>query len=90
VGTLVANGLDCCIMPTMAKIVFYGKLADMIGREIEIELPPEGCTMAALRARFEGLDRATVRACVNDATASEDHVVMPSDRVDFLPPLSGG
>lgn len=74
----------------MAKIAFYGKLADMIGREVELALPAGGCTIAALRARFDGLDRATVRACVNDATVSEDHVVMPGDRVDFLPPLSGG
>lgn len=74
----------------MAKIAFYGKLAETIGREVEIELPAQGCTVAALRARFDGLDRATIRACVNDATVGEDHVVMPGDRVDFLPPLSGG
>ena len=77
-------------MKTMAKIAFYGKLAERIGREIDVELPAEGCTIAALRARFEGLDGAAVRACVNDDTVSDDHVVMPGDRVDFLPPLSGG
>jgi molybdopterin converting factor small subunit len=74
----------------MAKIAFYGKLAETIGREVDIDLPPEGCTIAVIRARFDGLDRATVRACVNDETVSEDHVVRPGDRVDFLPPLSGG
>jgi molybdopterin synthase sulfur carrier subunit len=74
----------------MAKIAFYGKLAERIGREAEIVLPPEGCTIAALRARYDGLDRATIRACVNDETVGEDHVVRPGDRVDFLPPLSGG
>jgi sulfur-carrier protein len=74
----------------MAKIAFYGKLAERIGREVEIELPGEGCTIAALRARFEGADRETVRACVNDQTVSEDFVVGPGDSVDFLPPLSGG
>ena len=52
----------------MAKIAFYGKLAERIGREAEIELPEEGCTIAALRARYDGLDRATIRACVNDET----------------------
>lgn len=77
-------------MPIMAKIAFYGKLAERIGREIDIDLPLDGCTIAALRARFDGLDRATIRACVNDETVGEDHVVMPGDRVDFLPPLSGG
>ena len=74
----------------MAKIAFYGKLAERFGREVEADLPADGCTIAALRARFGGLDRATIRACVNDDTVSEDHVVMPGDRVDFLPPLSGG
>ena len=74
----------------MAKIAFYGKLAELIGREVDIDLPAGGCTIAALRARFDGLDRATVRACVNDASAGEDHVVRHGDRVDFLPPLSGG
>ena len=73
----------------MAKIAFYGKLAERLGREVEIDLPPEGCEIAALRARFGGLDRATVRACVNDEIAVEDHVVKPGDRVDFLPPLAG-
>ena len=77
-------------MPTMAKIAFYGKLAERLGREVELDLPTEGCTIAALRARFEGVDRATVRAFVNDETVREDHVVRPDDRVDFLPPLSGG
>ena len=71
------------------KIGFYGRLAERHGREVEIDLP-EGATVAALRARFEGLDAATVRALVNDATAGEDAVVGPGDRVDFLPPLSGG
>jgi len=74
----------------MAKIAFYGKLAELIGREVDIDLPAGGVTIAALRARFSGLDRATVRACVNDETVGEDHVVRPGDRIDFLPPLSGG
>jgi molybdopterin converting factor small subunit len=74
----------------MAKIAFYGKLAERFGREVEADLAADGCTIAALRARFDGLDRATIRACVNDETVSEEHVVMPGDRVDFLPPLSGG
>ena len=51
---------------------------------------PGGATVAALRARFDGLDAATVRALVNDAIAGEDAAIGPGDRVDFLPPLSGG
>jgi len=74
----------------MAKITYYGKLAERIGREIEVELPAGGCTIAVLRARFDGLGQEPVQACVNDVTVSDDCVVMPGDRVDFLPPLSGG
>ena len=71
------------------KIGFYGRLAELHGREVEFDLP-EGATVAMLRTRFDGIDAATVRALVNDATAGEDAVLGPGDRVDFLPPLSGG
>jgi len=71
------------------KIGFYGRLAERFGREVEIDLP-DGATVAAARARFDGLDAATVRALVNDVTAGEDTPLRSGDRVDFLPPLSGG
>ena len=71
------------------KVGFYGRLAERYGREVEIDLPA-GATVAGLRARFEGLDAETVRALVNDALAREDAPVGSGDRVDFLPPLSGG
>ena len=74
----------------MARIGFYGRLAERFGREVAVDLPDEGCTVAELRARFEGLDAATIRACVNDELAGEQALVRPDDRVDFLPPLSGG
>jgi len=71
------------------RIGFYGRLAERFGREVEVELPA-AATVASLRARFEGLDAATVRALVNDELAGDDARVTPGDRVDFLPPLSGG
>ena len=74
----------------MARIGFYGRLAERFGREVALDLPDEGCTVAALRARFDGLDPATVRACVNDMIVGEEALVRPDDRLDFLPPLSGG
>jgi len=70
-------------------IGFYGRLAERFGRELELDVP-DGTDVAALRARFDGLDAATVRALVNDTTAREDAILGPGDRVDFLPPLSGG
>ena len=74
----------------MARIGFYGRLAERFGRGVALDLPDEGCTVAALRARFDGLDPATVRACVNDMIVGEQALVRPDDRIDFLPPLSGG
>jgi molybdopterin converting factor small subunit len=74
----------------MATIGFYGRLAEHFGREQQIDLPGGVATVAEIRACFDGLDPATVRALVNDATASEDAPVRAGDRVDFLPPLSGG
>ena len=74
----------------MVTIGFYGRLAEQFGREQDIDLPGEGMTVAEIRARFDGLDPATVRALVNDATAGEEVLVKAGDRVDFLPPLSGG
>jgi molybdopterin converting factor small subunit len=73
----------------VTKIGFNGRLAERHGREVEIDLPGDA-TVGDLRARFEGLDAATVRALVNDVTAGEDAPVTAGDRVDFLPPLSGG
>lgn len=73
----------------MVKVGFYGRLAERFGRETEIDLAG-GATVAEVRARFEGLDAETVRALVNDESADEDALVAAGDRVDFLPPLSGG
>jgi molybdopterin converting factor small subunit len=71
------------------RIGFYGRLAERFGREVAVELPA-ATTVASLRARFDGLDAATVRALLNDELAREDAGVTSGDRVDFLPPLSGG
>ena len=73
----------------MVMIGFYGRLAERFGREVALDLPAPA-TVAEVRARFDGLDAATVRALVNDETATEDAPLAPGDRVDFLPPLSGG
>ena len=72
------------------KIGFYGRLSERFGREVELDLPEAGATVASIRARFDGLDASTIRALVNDALVGEDAPVQAGDRVDFLPPLSGG
>lgn len=74
----------------MARIIFYGRLADLYGREVALDVDVAGVPVSMLRKCFSGLDPATVRACINGETAGEDELVKPHDLVDFLPPLSGG
>ena len=79
------------------KVVFYGRLADLIGPEVEVDAP-SGCSVAELRDRLVAshpgaeqlLLSARSRACVGDAIVHDHHVVAASDRVEFLPPVSGG
>jgi molybdopterin converting factor small subunit len=79
------------------KIRFFGRLRDSFGDECELAVEA-GETVAGLRQRLAGLRPAAaldllgprVRAFVNDSIVGEDFVVDALDRVEFLPPLSGG
>jgi molybdopterin converting factor small subunit len=79
------------------KILLFGKLAESLGREVELDLP-RARTIADVRqelarlhpASAGELSAARARACVNDALAVEDRAIGPADEVAFLPPLSGG
>ena len=79
------------------KIGFFGKLRDSLGDESEIAVE-DGETVACLRKRLARLhpDAARdllspgVRACVADRFVGEDFVLGGDERVEFLPPLSGG
>jgi molybdopterin converting factor small subunit len=76
------------------KILFFGRLGETIGREIEFDLPAGGCTVAALRAALAeqhgGLAAESVRACIDLEIAPETALVLPGHEVAFIPPLSGG
>jgi molybdopterin converting factor small subunit len=79
------------------KIMFFGKLRDALGDEREVEVAP-GETVAQLRRRLADLHphaasdllSSRVRACVADNVVSDDFVLDRHERVEFLPPLSGG
>ena len=79
------------------KIGFFGKLRDSLGDECEVAVEA-GETVACLRVRLAGLYPAAagdllsprVRACVADTIVGEDFLVGGHERVEFLPPLSGG
>jgi len=76
------------------KILLFGRLGETIGREIDFDLPPGGCTVAALRAalagQYDGLAATKVRACIDREIAPESALVLPGHEVAFIPPLSGG
>jgi molybdopterin converting factor small subunit len=79
------------------KVLFYGRLAETIGPELEIEAPP-GCSIAELRDRLiaehpeaeHPLRSRRALALVGDALVNETYVLGAADRVEFLPPVSGG
>jgi sulfur-carrier protein len=80
------------------KVQFFGRMAERMGREVEVDVPEHGCSVADLRRRLAELHpRAeaellapTLRACVDDAIAGEDEMVREGRAVAFFPPLSGG
>lgn len=81
----------------MMRIHFYGKLADMLGRELEFPVNGD-CTVAELRGRLaaahphaaDSLNNKRVRACVSDSIVADSHVLVPGDGIEFLSPVSGG
>lgn len=79
------------------KVGFFGKLRGALGDEREI--PAEkGETVARLRIRLAELHPQAagdllsrrVRAYVGDRMVGEDFRLGGHERVEFLPPLSGG
>jgi molybdopterin converting factor small subunit len=79
------------------KLLFYGRLADMLGRERHIAAASSS-TIGQLRDRLieehehakDELSDRRVRVCVADALVGDDHVIHADDTVEFLPPVCGG
>lgn len=79
------------------KVIFYGKLAGMLGHELELAVDGP-CTVVGLRNRLvevhpeaaEALQDRRVRACVDNTLVTDDHPLAPADEVEFLAPVSGG
>lgn len=79
------------------KVHLHGRLVDLFGREVEVDLR-ECCTIADLRRRLGEFNPASAavleggrtRACVGDAIVLDSHIVAPTDEVEFIPPVSGG
>lgn len=79
------------------RVLFYGRLAEVVGQEVEVEAPSP-CSIAQLRSTIitghpnavDSLLNARVRACVGNLIVADDHIVREEDCVEFLAPVSGG
>ncbi len=80
------------------RISLFGKLRDLLGRELALPDEFHGQTLAELRQSLAeahpsaaaDLLSARVRTCVNDALVNDSHVVSVGDQIALLPPVSGG
>lgn len=78
-------------------LLFFGALAETLGRSEGLPIPSGGCTVAALRkliaARFAGaatvLEDPGVRVAVNQQAVDEHAWVCGGDEVSFASPLPG-
>lgn len=76
----------------------YGRLADILGRELRVEVPGASCSVADLRSQIaedhpqsrEHILSSQVRACVGDTLVPDTYRVNTSEAVEFFPPVSGG
>jgi sulfur-carrier protein len=79
------------------KVLFFGKLGDALGREVEVE-SSSPASVAELRRQLArlyphaagDLMNPAIRACVDDTIVGEDFVPETGANVEFFPPLSGG
>ena len=79
------------------KVRFYGKLADVFGRERETAVD-RPCTVAELRELLAAdqpgaaqlLENKRVRACIGDTIVRDDEIIPEGEVLELLAPVSGG
>jgi molybdopterin converting factor small subunit len=79
------------------KILFYGRLADLLGREMDLDVP-DGSSVAQVRDRVASerpgsaaaLGGERVLACISGSLVRDDYVIGAGEQVEFMPPVSGG
>jgi molybdopterin converting factor small subunit len=84
-------------MPVMrAKVLFFGRLKDLVGVSEDVCEVPEGAPISRIFAHYAercprlGEFRASVAASRNREFASWETPVHSGDEIAFLPPVSGG
>jgi molybdopterin converting factor small subunit len=74
------------------RVLFFGRVADVLGRERQVELPDAGCTIAQLRRLLSEdiLLKPGVRASVDRQVVADEALVRPGAEVAFFSVFSGG
>ena len=78
------------------KVIFFGRIRELVGRSEDLEEAPDGATIADLfdryAARYPQLVafRSSLVASRNQEFAAWETPVAPGDVIAFLPPVSGG
>ena len=74
------------------RVLFFGRVADALGRERQVELPEAGCTIAQLRRLLaeDVLLQPGVRASVDKQVVTDEAIVRPGAEVAFFSVFSGG
>jgi molybdopterin converting factor small subunit len=83
-------------MRIQVKVRFYGKLAEQIAREIDLDCA--GRTVGDVRARLskaypdsaQDLQSHLVRACVGDEMVDDSFPLDSVEAVELFAPVSGG
>jgi len=82
---------------SVAKIRFLGRLAELIGREIELDVPV-GSSVGEVRREIarafpdsaEAISSPRVRAIIGDDFVSDQRILATGDELELFPPVSGG
>ena len=79
------------------RIFFFGRLAEQIGREREVEISDAGCTIGALRQLLAKDPELEILAPGGGMLVSVDQQIVQDDvrvkqgqEIAFFSPLSGG
>jgi sulfur-carrier protein len=82
----------------MLQVELCGRLADLAGDVVDVEVPNAGISITDLRAALaaaqpaliDALHDPKVRACVDEILVGDGAMVRAGQVVAFFPPLSGG
>lgn len=79
-------------------VMFFGQLAEQFGRQRDVDIPAEGCTIGDLREKLTSdndhlafaLGKPGIRAAIDQEIVGDDAMVTPRHEIAFFSPVSGG